>query len=94
MKGASQPRLIALDGLRGLAVLLVILYHGITVSSGTVHDGLYRAATFGWVGVDLFFVLSGYLITSLLVLEWAATGTISLRGFWSRRARRLPSTRE
>lgn len=66
MNGASQPRLIALDGLRGLAVLLVILYHGITVSSGTVHDGLYRAATFGWVGVDLFFVLSGFLITGVL----------------------------
>ena len=66
MKGASQPRFIALDGLRGLAVLLVILYHGITVSSGTVHDGLYRAATFGWVGVDLFFVLSGFLITGVL----------------------------
>jgi peptidoglycan/LPS O-acetylase OafA/YrhL len=43
----------------------------------------------GFLGVDLFFVLSGYLITSLLLLEWARTGTIDLARFWSRRARRL-----
>ncbi len=62
----GRERLIALDGLRGAAVLLVILHHGIIVSSGRAHDRLYQAATFGWVGVDLFFVLSGFLITGIL----------------------------
>jgi peptidoglycan/LPS O-acetylase OafA/YrhL len=67
----------ALDGLRGLAVLLVIADHA--------HLPL-RAA---WIGVDLFFVLSGFLITSLLLEEHARGGTISLRGFYARRARRI-----
>ena len=43
----------------------------------------------GYLGVDLFFVLSGYLITSLLLVEAEGTGTIGLLGFWARRARRL-----
>ncbi|HEU5331723.1 MAG TPA: acyltransferase [Actinocrinis sp.] len=67
----------ALDGLRGLAVLLVIFDHA--------HLPL-RAA---WIGVDLFFVLSGFLITSLLLEESARTGAIALRGFYARRARRI-----
>ena len=67
----------ALDGFRGLAVLLVIFDHA--------HLPL-RAA---WIGVDLFFVLSGFLITSLLLEEAARTGAIALRGFYTRRARRI-----
>jgi len=59
-------------------VLVVVLYH----FSPDVMPG-------GFLGVDLFFVLSGFLITSLLVTEWDSTRTISLRTFWSRRARRL-----
>jgi peptidoglycan/LPS O-acetylase OafA/YrhL len=66
----------ALDGLRGLAVAGVLLFHG---------DHL----TGGYLGVDLFFVLSGFLITSLLLGEVRATGRVDLRRFWSRRARRL-----
>jgi peptidoglycan/LPS O-acetylase OafA/YrhL len=66
----------ALDGLRGVAVLGVLLFHG-------------GALIGGYMGVDLFFVLSGFLITSLLVVEWDRNGTISLREFWRRRARRL-----
>jgi len=65
-----------LDGLRGLAVAAVVAYH----------LGYLRG---GFVGVDLFFVLSGFLISRLLVAEREATGRISLRGFWARRARRL-----
>lgn len=68
----------ALDGLRALAVAAVIAYHlGLHWMRG------------GYLGVDLFFVLSGYLITGLLYAEWEKSGTIRLRAFWSRRARRL-----
>ncbi|WP_426570841.1 acyltransferase family protein [Aquihabitans sp. McL0605] len=66
----------ALDGLRGLAVVAVLLFH-----AGYL-DG-------GWLGVDLFFVLSGYLITSLLLIEHKQEGAIGLASFWGRRARRL-----
>jgi len=66
----------AIDGLRTLAVAAVVAYH------------LGRLPG-GWVGVDLFFVLSGYLITSLLLAERRLDGRIHLRGFWGRRARRL-----
>ena len=66
----------ALDGLRGLAVAVVVLFH------------LDRLGG-GFLGVDLFFVLSGYLITALLLAERRRTGSIGLGGFWARRARRL-----
>jgi peptidoglycan/LPS O-acetylase OafA/YrhL len=72
------PHYPGLDGLRGLAVLGVLLYHG---GVGWA-DG-------GFLGVEVFFVLSGFLITSLLVTEWSQSGTIALRAFWGRRARRL-----
>ena len=65
-----------LDGLRGVAVLLVIGVH-----VGLLHNG--------YVGVDVFFALSGFLITSLLYEEWEDRGQISLRGFYARRGRRL-----
>ena len=70
---AYQP---PLDGLRGVAVIAVLLFH-----SGHLQGG--------FLGVDLFFTLSGFLITSLLLAEHDATGGVSLTGFWSRRARRL-----
>jgi peptidoglycan/LPS O-acetylase OafA/YrhL len=67
-----------IQGLRALAVGLVILAHcGFTTFAG------------GFVGVDVFFVISGFLITSLLVREARRTGRISLLGFYSRRARRI-----
>ena len=68
----------ALDGVRALAVLAVLAFHG----------GMPWARG-GFLGVDAFFVLSGFLITSLLVAEWERTGTLSLGAFWARRARRL-----
>ncbi|MDO4928068.1 MAG: acyltransferase family protein [Corynebacterium sp.] len=65
-------------GLRALAVLAVVVYHYlIDVLPG------------GYLGVDLFFVLSGFLITSLLLREHMVHGRISLRGFWVRRIRRI-----
>ncbi|RYE90039.1 MAG: acyltransferase, partial [Myxococcales bacterium] len=77
---ASHSRLRhipALDGLRGLALLGVLLFHA---------DGALRG---GYLGVDLFFVLSGYLITTLLLAEQASAGRIELGAFWVRRFRRL-----
>jgi peptidoglycan/LPS O-acetylase OafA/YrhL len=67
----------ALDGVRAIAVLAVIVYHLNTHLPG------------GFLGVDVFFVLSGYLITTLLLRELAATGSVRLSQFWARRARRL-----
>jgi peptidoglycan/LPS O-acetylase OafA/YrhL len=69
----------ALDGLRGIAILLVIGFH--YLNGGWLSGGSR--------GVDLFFVLSGFLITSLLLEERAARGTVRLRAFYVRRARRL-----
>lgn len=70
----------ALDGLRALAVLAVMLYH---FESKSFFPGG------GLVGVDLFFVLSGFLITTLLLQEWARFGDISLKRFYQRRVLRL-----
>lgn len=68
----------ALDGVRGLAVIIVLLYHhSITWMTG------------GELTVSMFFTLSGFLITRLMVAEWQKSGTISLRTFYERRARRL-----
>ncbi|UPM54675.1 acyltransferase family protein [Gottfriedia acidiceleris] len=67
-----------LDGLRALAVLSVIAYHlNFSWASG------------GFLGVTVFFVLSGYLITDLLIAEWSTNQRIDLKSFWYRRAKRL-----
>ena len=67
-----------LDGLRALAVIAVLLYHaGLAWIPG------------GFLGVEVFFVLSGYLITALLLAEWRTKGAVDLKNFWLRRARRL-----
>lgn len=71
-----MKRVPALDGLRGIAILLVLLMHGWRVRGGLL-------------GVDLFFVLSGFLITGLLLSEHERTGAVSLRGFYRRRVKRL-----
>jgi peptidoglycan/LPS O-acetylase OafA/YrhL len=74
-RGRSWP---ALDGLRGVAILAVLGFHaGLTGFVG------------GYLGVDVFFALSGFLITALLVDEFGQTGRIDLRAFWRRRARRI-----
>lgn len=74
--GGRKPHLPALDGLRGVAILGVLFFHTGHLSGG-------------FLGVDLFFALSGYLITDLLLHEIATTGTLSLIAFWGRRIRRL-----
>jgi peptidoglycan/LPS O-acetylase OafA/YrhL len=78
MDGLSRDRLPFLDGIRAFAVCAVILYHfGVSGVTG------------GMLGVDVFFVLSGFLITALLCGEHFETGGIRLGRFWARRARRL-----
>ncbi len=72
------PYLPGLDGLRAIAVIAVMLYHaGIGWLPG------------GFLGVEVFFVISGYLITALLVGEWQRNCALDFRTFWIRRARRL-----
>src|SRR6516165_7673157 len=67
-----------IEGLRAVAVLLVVLRHtGLSFLQG------------GFIGVDVFFVLSGYLITGLLTKELKSSGTINLSAFYARRVRRL-----
>jgi peptidoglycan/LPS O-acetylase OafA/YrhL len=74
-KGTFRPDI---EGLRAVAVVVVLLYHaGVPAVGG------------GYVGVDVFFVISGFLITGLLVRELESTGTLSLGRFYSRRAKRL-----
>ncbi|MDF2693133.1 MAG: acyltransferase family protein [Labilithrix sp.] len=73
----SIAHIPGLDGLRGAAVIGVLLFHS---------NGLLRG---GYLGVDLFFVLSGFLITSILIEEHRRSGRIDLRAFWVRRFRRL-----
>jgi len=77
-KSRSLPHLAGLDGLRAIAVLAVIAYHA-----------RLPWARGGFLGVEVFFVISGYLITSLLLVEWQGSGHIDLWAFWLRRARRL-----
>src|SRR5579872_6375891 len=72
-----------LDGLRAVAILLVVCSHSID------HVDNPTAVDIGHLGVLLFFALSGYLITTLLVQEFRATGAISLRDFYTRRAFRI-----
>lgn len=73
---SSAPRFAGLDGLRGWAVIAVVAFH----------SGALRA---GWVGVDLFMALSGFLITGVLVRELEVDGRLLFARFWARRARRL-----
>lgn len=85
---ASRPRhrsaqavgpgsyLPALDGLRAFAIISVLVYH-------------YGHLSGGFLGVDLFFVLSGFLITRVLLLKRSGSGSFGLGWFWIRRARRL-----
>jgi peptidoglycan/LPS O-acetylase OafA/YrhL len=78
--GALLGRSRALDGLRGLALTWIVAYH---FTAGN------RLLPGGWVGLDVFFVLSGFLITAVLLDEHRVTGRVSLRRFYARRALRL-----
>lgn len=75
---SAIPRLPGLDGLRALAVIAVVVFH---------LDPRWLPG--GFLGVDVFFVVSGYLVTTILLREHTTTGTVRLSVFWGRRARRL-----
>ena len=78
IRGPALPHLVGLDGLRAVAVIAVVLYHAdVAIMPG------------GFLGVDVFFVLSGFLITSLLLVELDRTNRIDFKQFYLRRARRL-----
>lgn len=77
-RARGNTRIPGLDGIRALAVLAVLAYHGALPGSGG-----------GFLGVEVFFVLSGFLISGLLLSEWNRTAGIGLLRFWSRRGHRL-----
>ena len=72
-----------IDGLRALAVIAVILYHAQITLFG------YEPFKGGFIGVDIFFVISGYLITSIILKELVSTGNFSFKNFYERRIRRI-----
>ena len=74
---------VEIDGLRAIAVLSVILYHAqIVIFGRDWFEG-------GFLGVDIFFVISGYLITRIILTELEQTNTFSFIKFYERRARRV-----
>ncbi|MBV7364249.1 acyltransferase [Actinomycetaceae bacterium TAE3-ERU4] len=74
----SSKRIAGLDGLRALAITLVLIFH--------FHPAALRG---GFLGVDVFFVISGFLITTILLRQYQERNSLNLANFWVRRARRL-----
>lgn len=87
MNNPLNKRLLHIDGLRAIAVLLVVLGHVVDSNNGPAVLGALRHA--GNVGVRIFFVISGFVITRILINEVTATGSVSIRNFYERRARRI-----
>src|SRR3954453_5101511 len=88
MSGKSASRIPSLDGIRALSIAMVLMLH----LSDTKNFLSYRYVepfNFGFFGVWTFFIISGFLITSLLLEETASTGTISLKNFYFRRTMRI-----
>jgi peptidoglycan/LPS O-acetylase OafA/YrhL len=86
MLNSSKMKLIyrpEIDGLRAIAVGAVILYHAQVSILG------YQPFQGGFIGVDIFFVISGYLITSIILKELITTGSFSFKYFYERRIRRI-----
>jgi peptidoglycan/LPS O-acetylase OafA/YrhL len=86
-------RILELDGLRAVAVMLVVIHHMLTISE-TLPAGPHQAykklfSYLGLLGVDVFFTISGFIITKLLLREWLRDSHVSLKAFYMRRAFRI-----
>jgi peptidoglycan/LPS O-acetylase OafA/YrhL len=85
-----SPRIPSLDGLRAVAIAFVLMAHAShSIPHAAWSDRIVFVLANGGLGVSIFFTISGYLITSLLLAEMQRTGTISLRAFFARRAFRI-----
>jgi peptidoglycan/LPS O-acetylase OafA/YrhL len=92
MTTLTQPgRIKELDGLRGISVILVILYHLLGFSQATPLSPLFKSMLrcMGPLGVHIFFVISGFIITKLLMEEFRSTGSVSLARFCAKRFFRI-----
>src|SRR5215203_5514786 len=85
LEGGRVP---CLDGLRAVSIILVLLEHS-SLTHGFPLSRATRLGDLGHIGVSMFFVISGFLITMLLGREWTRAGSISLSGFYWRRALRI-----
>ena len=83
MSHSPSQRLPAIDGMRGLAVLAVLVFHAESLSGGPLR------APGGFLGVSVFFTISGFVITRLVLAEAEATGAVDLARFAGRRIARL-----
>jgi peptidoglycan/LPS O-acetylase OafA/YrhL len=88
---AEPARIASLDGLRGVSILLVLAAHATTqaMRHGFDAKGAWLMGDLGCTGVDVFFGISGFVITALLLREWQATEAVDLRAFYLRRAFRI-----
>jgi len=94
MTAPHQPdRIAALDGVRGIAILLVLVFHCLFIGPGFQLDPLHhpyaRIGSLGWAGVDVFFVLSGFLITGILMRSKSRAAGVYFRNFYMRRSLRI-----
>jgi peptidoglycan/LPS O-acetylase OafA/YrhL len=85
-KTSSVKREIELDFVRGIAILLVLTFHYQRFDPLPLPHWAQVVMSFGWCGVDLFFVLSGFLVGGLMMKEWRATGGVEVGRFLKRRA--------
>jgi peptidoglycan/LPS O-acetylase OafA/YrhL len=92
-EATSRDRLFALDVLRGIAICLVLVYHApvppISENGGVLNQIFAAAQGVGWCGVDLFFVLSGFLISGLLFKELDRNSSLNAPRFWLRRGLKI-----
>lgn len=83
---SSTRREIELDFIRGVAILMVLVFHYRTHNLLIPSETVNRIESFGWAGVDVFFVLSGFLVGGLMMKEWKRAGSVDARRFLQRRA--------